>query len=551
MRTLRLVLAIAALVSAAAAQSADPGKAQLIPNAHKYSDNGFHSVSGRSGSAVLQARALRGKNGYTKLELTSGSASKLPAGNIAKVQYKLLNRGVAVQTLNWKPVSASSQFTQDLTGLQHNQQMQIQANITGIDRNRTDVVTITASAKDRPYLKISDLGPTGGMVNTPISISATVHEVNGDLGAHADCVLYVDGVEADRVHDIWVDAGGTVGCQTTHTFAAAGAHQLAMRLENISPTDWDSSSASGQNLAFAAASSAVSDKVATATITIVLPPPPPPPPPVIVPVPTVTLMSYSAAASDATYSPQTHSAQMFDDNGNLIYDYSSTQGNTGWQQSAQMSFWRGAPAAFPLVAATFVEKDDGAVVAGSSLPNIVPDTTSYSADYNYSGCLDNSSRSVACDANAASEYTQSRVMRVVSGFIYHFSTSMDHNRASGAVTGKLSGDVTRTSGDVTYLSQGFLCPSPFGDLSGICSGDPSPPDYYVWNGPDDGTTNTFGGARVPFGSSHQLEMSLQFQQGGSFYASGTMQLQPYNTMLNDGFTSATGKRGSVSFSFVQ
>src|SRR5436305_2362252 len=101
MRTLRLVLAVAVLMSAAAAQSDNSGKPQLIPNSTKYRANGFVATSGRSGSAVLKVRALRGKNGYTAVELTSGSSSTLPAGNIAKIQYKALNGSAPVQTFNW------------------------------------------------------------------------------------------------------------------------------------------------------------------------------------------------------------------------------------------------------------------------------------------------------------------------------------------------------------------------------------------------------------------------------------------------------------------
>src|SRR5438067_5004192 len=258
MRSLRLVLAVAVLMSAAVAQSGDLGKPQLIPNSHKYRANGFQPSTGRSGSALMKGTALLRNDGTTTIELTSGvpSASDsgiLPNGNIEKVQYKLLNGATTVQTLNWKPLHAGSQFAQDVAGAAHNQHMQLQANLTGIDRNRTDVVTVTTSVLDRPDLRISELAPQSGLINTPISISATVQELKGDLGANADCVLYVDGLQADRVSGMWVAPKGTVTCETTHTFSTPGPHALKMTLENISPGDWDSSNNSAQNLVMAAA----------------------------------------------------------------------------------------------------------------------------------------------------------------------------------------------------------------------------------------------------------------------------------------------------------
>jgi hypothetical protein len=67
------------------------------------------------------------------------------------------------------------------------------------------------------------------------------------MGAHADCVLYVDGVEADRARGIWVDAGDAVSCSLTHVFESVGPKQLRMEIANVSPGDFDPSNNVGQN----------------------------------------------------------------------------------------------------------------------------------------------------------------------------------------------------------------------------------------------------------------------------------------------------------------
>src|SRR5205085_343557 len=77
------------------------------------------------------------------------------------------------------------------------------------------------------------------MVDVPVTLLATVGEGNGDVGARTDCVLYVDGVEADRARGIWVDAGDQVSCAFLHTFTSEGDHALRVAAEGVNPADFD------------------------------------------------------------------------------------------------------------------------------------------------------------------------------------------------------------------------------------------------------------------------------------------------------------------------
>jgi hypothetical protein len=72
-----------------------------------------------------------------------------------------------------------------------------------------------------------------------VNLVATVSEGNGDVGARADCVLYVDGVEADRARGIWVDAGDDVTCAFTHAFTSVGARRVRVEAASVSPADYD------------------------------------------------------------------------------------------------------------------------------------------------------------------------------------------------------------------------------------------------------------------------------------------------------------------------
>jgi hypothetical protein len=212
-----------------------------IPNSVRYRDAGTKPATGRAGSASLQALALLGRDGLTILEVTSGSAAQpgVARGEIAKLQVKqFAANGAMISTTNAKPAAAF--FTQELVGLPRGSSIQVQGNIRGIDRARTDVVTLTAPVVRRPDLAVSNLlVPPEVVVGQPVPVSAVVREVHGDVGATADCVLLVDGAEAGRGRGIWVDAGDAVTCGFMYAFATGGHHAVSVRVSGVVPRDDD------------------------------------------------------------------------------------------------------------------------------------------------------------------------------------------------------------------------------------------------------------------------------------------------------------------------
>lgn len=215
------------------------GSSLFHPNAEKYADNGSHPVTGRSGSAVVQSRALLAKDNSTLVEATTGTLDGAAgAGNFRHVSVTPSINSVNDTTVVYNNLKAGGYWSHTYTGLAHNQSVRVDTNVTDLDP-RTDVVTTIDTVKKRPDLSTDITGPAKAYRNRPVNFVAHVRELNGDVGARADCVLSVDGSPVDRAQAIWVDAGGFVACSFTATFAALGNHQVNVNVGNVVPGDWD------------------------------------------------------------------------------------------------------------------------------------------------------------------------------------------------------------------------------------------------------------------------------------------------------------------------
>lgn len=105
---------------------------------------------------------------------------------------------------------------------------------------RNDTVTVTTSVQKRPDVAVAGLvSPPRAALNVSTNMFAVISELNGNIGARTDCVLYVNDVEADRAAAIWVDSGDSVSCAFSPKFNALGTHHLKVRAESVDPGDWD------------------------------------------------------------------------------------------------------------------------------------------------------------------------------------------------------------------------------------------------------------------------------------------------------------------------
>lgn len=245
-------------MSASDAAAGDP--IPMVPNEVVYRNTSVGTVQGRSGSAVLSARALLGRDNVALVEISTGDLDEpAPAGSIDRAQVKVFDssNGRLRDTDDFR-AGDGGHWSHAYPFIVHDQRVQVQANISDIDPRRTDVVTVDAFAKWRPDLHPGGIGaPAQALVGTPVNFVVPVHELNGDLGARADCVLYADGVAIDRSLGIWVDRGDVVTCLFRATFATPGVKRMEARVEHVRPADYDDSN----NGAFA--SIEIVDPVAT------------------------------------------------------------------------------------------------------------------------------------------------------------------------------------------------------------------------------------------------------------------------------------------------
>jgi hypothetical protein len=212
-------------------------------SSQKYREKNPAGGKGRAGGASLTARMLLGKNGVTDLEATTGEfeSPTPPPGVIWKLQLSALDAlGVVMSTQQYKdPLPAGGYFKQSYTNLFAGQPFQVQAHVRTSSK-RNDTVTVTTSVQKRPDISVSGLvSPPMAPVNLPIKMFAVVSELNGNIGARTDCVLYVNDVEADRASAIWVDSGDSVSCAFSPTFTTLGTNRLKVLAQSVDPADWD------------------------------------------------------------------------------------------------------------------------------------------------------------------------------------------------------------------------------------------------------------------------------------------------------------------------
>lgn len=206
-----------------------------IPNSVKYRDSGIPNAKGNAGNATIEVRALLNSDGTVDVEATTGSFDPAVSGSGT---IKNVHIEVDGQVYDFSGDGGTFSAT-GLTGLAPGAVITVHVNVKDLD-GRNENIRVQTTVKRRPDLAFTAVRATQhGVVGMPISFVATAQELNGQTGARANCVLYHGSVEIDRADGIWVDAGGTVDCVFSPSFAEPGIKQMTARLERVSPGDWD------------------------------------------------------------------------------------------------------------------------------------------------------------------------------------------------------------------------------------------------------------------------------------------------------------------------
>lgn len=477
-----LVLPLKTTVHAQTGQ-ATLSKPQLISNTKRYRDTGLPSAKGRSGSATLTARALLGKDGQTNIEMTTGTlddATTAP-GKIVKAQLKPLNsKGETMYPRNYTGLTGGGNFAVTVNDLHRAQQLQVQGHVTGIDPNRTDVVTVVETVKLRPDLYASYINaPAKAIVNTNVMFSVVVRELNGDIGAKANVVLYLDGREIDRANGIWVDANGTVSAAFTHTFTSEGVKQLEAKVERVTPGDYNPANNS-----------------VTGSIEI---------------VPPTVKLSYYASVADQNWDSQYTSDYEYSyrDGASTILEASTnTYDNKSHTQDVSFYGWSNVTAlSFPLDA-SITESNDGATIHSATFSGV-------NADYEYTSNYGSYS------------YTSNSLYRqdIATGYYFQLSSYSVTDSEQGNQNNFVQVSYWRHAGDVTYHSSGTYR-NYYAQHGEVIYDDAYSFNYY---------SSEKAGIFTPFGTQYGFNVSISGADGVALSAAPSMSLVPDNNTSADDF----------------
>ena len=450
-----------------------------VPSSKHYRESGVGNATGRSGSAHVTARALLSKDGSATVEVTTGTldSTSTPPGSFRKVQFKALNAaGNPILVQNLFPATASGDYTFALPSLHRAQQIQLQANIDGIDRNRTDVVTLVETVKVRPDLAVASLSfPPSAVPDQAVNISANLVEMNGDAGATTTRVLAIDGNPVDQMKNVYVDAAGSVSCAFVYMFNAPGSHSIEVSATNVVPSDWDTSNNS-----------------VSGTIDISNP--------------------NTAEQSFASFQDNNGGFPVIATNtskrwymGTLVEDVSNTFGAAGQTQESNTTFSSSGCAGstnavawqFP-VNVTYSETMDGKSVYSYTDTGITGNTVSLPG--NFSSCNGIvASRILQFGSDEADDH------------LNNLTSYQYYDAAGNLLMSNQTIQSERLAGDVTYFSYGYQCfylQSP----SGTCD---NPSDYFIINN----SRQDVSGTIVPVGSTWVPSISSVDAAGNSFSGS--------------------------------
>ena len=492
----------------------------------RYKDEGEKPVKAQSGRTTFQSRALIGKSGVTDLEVTTGvlDSASTPPGYLSEVHVKAyrldgkeqfeqefehLRRGGGYAKFSFPLPTPPKRHRGDNDGdddgkwntqLQRGQRLRLEVQGRGLSGDDDDAeAKLQNIVKYRPYLMVTSLdNPAVARPNMGVEIVATVAEAMKDTGAHADCVLSVDGTAVDSAPRIWVDANGTVSCHFLHAFAVAGQHSLRVSVENVVPGDYDPDS----------------DKLLLGSIKIE----------------SAAALAYSAAVLDLRNESRT------------IQDTYATSTSTvpdqhldtlAVQRTQSRSVRGTIPVALnlPLHNVSYADQSDGAPLSSASFPNLAADVTRASDNPLYD------SLAVASRMNTNT------------GML--FSLKRYANSSTGA--GFTEVKWTFFGGDVTYHSSGY-CASVAGIFN--CAGGDwtgNRPDLHVPNG---GVVVNIGSTfaadlTIDDGTLYQahpaMPLSSRITPGFSWPLRCTPLAPPLFQMCQQGSSSSTIKTGSVVY----
>ena len=413
-----------------------------------YKDEGEKPAKARVGRTQFQARALLGKDGVTDLEVTTGSldSSTTPPGYLSEVHVKAfrldgtrqfdkefehLRSGGGYAKFSFPlPVVARRTGDDDEakkdTRLEHGQLLKLKLEGKGLlsgDEGEAEA-KLETTVLYRPDLAVTSLHYPGvARLKTAVDVTASVVELRRDVGAHADCILSVDGAPVDKAAGIWVDRNGAVSCHFAHIFTAAGKHTVSVAVENVTPGDYD-----------------VDNNSLSGTIQIE----------------SLSLLAYFSSVTDLTNS-SSFLRDLFATPTSTVPDQHIASSTTLHTQTRMLTGTIPAAVNLPLKQVSYADQSDGIALSSVSFTNVAADSSTALTDPTY----DNVAIIARYDGRTGGWFKMSRYS----------------NATTGAGVTNVSWNFF--GGDVTYHSE-YYCQSVVGVFtcrSGSWTPNPSPPPF--------------------------------------------------------------------------
>jgi len=193
---------------------------------------------------ALQIQALEGPT-FTDLYVnTSPTTAAITAlSSLKKVQLKTFDKNDnLIYTQNYNDGIAAPNGSADiqLTNVSRHQPLQTEVLVQNDQTTNTEVLKAQGIVLLRPELSVDKIDTMStAYVNTPISVSTIIKELNGDLGANFTVQILNGNNVLDEANNVQVAAGGTQPVAFALKFSQPGTYTLRALISNVQPGEYD------------------------------------------------------------------------------------------------------------------------------------------------------------------------------------------------------------------------------------------------------------------------------------------------------------------------
>jgi hypothetical protein len=199
----------------------------------------------------LQVNALMNMDGTTDVYLTVGIADPTYAlpSTAKQIQLKAFDSaGGQMWTQIYHDVGLTSgTATFNFPGLVRHGSIAVHELVQTSQTTSTKVLDASGTIFLRPDPAVLDASsPDQVRTNQTFHVNATIEELNKDVGATFDVLLFVGDTQVDQATAVSVPAGGMINVTLLTRVSTPGTYTLTVKLVNVAPREWSESNKSAQ-----------------------------------------------------------------------------------------------------------------------------------------------------------------------------------------------------------------------------------------------------------------------------------------------------------------